>query len=107
MQSFAFVICLIFGFLSLLVSKTQDDVRNAGDSSDSDIEIVFEQQPTVEQAELARKLMLPLMFFIYKNKPGYESDDSDGKSLSLFVLLFSDWRLEILSLFIKVKKLIW
>ncbi|XP_026803097.3 RANBP2-like and GRIP domain-containing protein 5/6 isoform X2 [Pangasianodon hypophthalmus] len=59
--------------------KTHDDVRNAGDSCDSDIEIVFEQQPTKEQAELARKLMLPPTFFMYKNKPGYVSDDSDDE----------------------------
>ncbi|MCJ8732174.1 hypothetical protein PDJAM_G00208100 [Pangasius djambal] len=59
--------------------KNHDDVRNAHDSCDSDIQIVFEQQPTKEQAELARKLMLPPTFFIYKNKPGYVSDDSDDE----------------------------
>lgn len=65
----------------LVSSKTQDDVRTAGDSCDSDIEVLFEQKPTKEQAELSRKLMLPSTFFIYKNKPGYVSDGSDGKSL--------------------------
>ncbi|KAG7331541.1 hypothetical protein KOW79_005510 [Hemibagrus wyckioides] len=60
-------------------SKTHEDVRSAADSGDSDIEIVFEQQPTKEQAELARKLMLPPTFFMYKNKPGYVSDDSDDE----------------------------
>lgn len=74
--------------LSFLVSsKIQEDVRNAGDSHDSDIEIVFEQQPTQEQADLARKLMLPPTFFTYKNKPGYVSDDSDGKSLLHFLII--------------------
>ncbi|XP_060785155.1 E3 SUMO-protein ligase RanBP2 [Neoarius graeffei] len=60
-------------------SKIQEDVRNAGDSHDSDVEIVFEQQPTPEQADLAQKLMLPPTFFTYKNKPGYVSDDSDDE----------------------------
>lgn len=89
MHSFAFVhqevglilVCLSFFFLA---SKIQEDVRNAGDSHDSDVEIVFEQQPTPEQADLAQKLMLPPTFFTYKNKPGYVSDDSDGKSLLPF-----------------------
>lgn len=66
--------------------ESQDDVRNASDSSDSDIEIVFEQQPNLEQTELARKLMLPSTFFNYKNKPGYVSDESDGKSLLHFFI---------------------
>lgn len=78
-----------FVFLSPLVSfESQDDVRNDGDRSDSDIEIMFEQQPTLEQAELARKLMLPSTFFNYKNKPGYVSDESDGKSLLHFDFVF-------------------
>lgn len=67
------------------MSKTEEEVGNAGSSSESDIEIVFEQQPTKDQAELARKLMLPPTFFIYKNKPGYMSDESDGKSVQHFV----------------------
>ncbi|XP_053352928.1 RANBP2-like and GRIP domain-containing protein 5/6 isoform X1 [Clarias gariepinus] len=58
-------------------SNTHDDVRSAESSDDSDFEIVFEQRPTKEQAELARKLMLPPTFFIYKNKPGYVTDDED------------------------------
>ncbi|KAK3568957.1 hypothetical protein QTP86_021368 [Hemibagrus guttatus] len=66
-------------------SKTHEDVRSAPDSCDSDIEIVFEQQPTKEQAELARKLMLPPMFFIFKNKPGYVSDDSDDEDYEMAV----------------------
>lgn len=73
-------------FLSLLVyPQTGEEVWNADNSSESDIEIVFEQQPTKDQAELARKLMLPPTFFIYKNKPGYMSDESDGKSVLHFM----------------------
>ncbi|KAL7881174.1 hypothetical protein AOLI_G00080220 [Acnodon oligacanthus] len=60
-------------------SHTQPDVRDAGDQSDSDIEIVFERQPTKEQVDLARKLMLPPAFFTYKNEPGYVSDDTDDE----------------------------
>lgn len=71
----------------LVSSKTHEDVSSAADSGVSDIEIVFEQQPTKEQAELARKLMLPPTFFIYKNKPGYVSDDSDGKRFCLAFFL--------------------
>lgn len=59
-----------------------------GDSSDSDIEIVFEQLPTKDQADLAQKLMLPPNFFIYKNKPGYVSDESDGKRLFIYVFIY-------------------
>ncbi|KAI4893683.1 hypothetical protein NFI96_020053 [Prochilodus magdalenae] len=57
----------------------QPDVQDAEDHSDSDIEIVFERQPTKEQAELARKLMLPPAFFSYKDVPGYVSDDTDDE----------------------------
>ncbi|KAL7866306.1 hypothetical protein SRHO_G00115530 [Serrasalmus rhombeus] len=58
---------------------TQPAVRDAGDQSDSDIEIVFERRPTKEQVDLARKLMLPPAFFTYKNEPGYVSDDTDDE----------------------------
>ncbi|KAF5892096.1 E3 SUMO-protein ligase RanBP2-like isoform X1, partial [Clarias magur] len=58
-------------------SNTGDDVRSDENGDDSDFEIVFEQRPTKEQAELAQKLMLPPTFFIYKNKPGYVTDDED------------------------------
>ncbi|PWA31280.1 hypothetical protein CCH79_00002878, partial [Gambusia affinis] len=47
----------------------------AGSDDDSDVEIVFVREPTAEQAALARKLLLPLTFFCYKNEPGYTSDD--------------------------------
>uniref|UniRef100_A0AAR2IWP9 E3 SUMO-protein ligase RanBP2 n=1 Tax=Pygocentrus nattereri TaxID=42514 RepID=A0AAR2IWP9_PYGNA len=60
-------------------SCPQPAVRDAGDQSDSDIEIVFERRPTKEQVDLARKLMLPPAFFTYKNEPGYVSDDTDDE----------------------------
>ncbi|KAK2906230.1 E3 SUMO-protein ligase RanBP2 isoform X2 [Channa argus] len=47
----------------------------AGSGEDSEVEVVYVREPTAEQAALARKLMLPLTFFCYKNEPGYTSDD--------------------------------
>lgn len=50
------------------------------EDQDSDVEIVFVREPTVEQAALAKKLLLPLTFFCYQNEPGYTSgDETDGK----------------------------
>uniref|UniRef100_A0A673XRU4 E3 SUMO-protein ligase RanBP2 n=1 Tax=Salmo trutta TaxID=8032 RepID=A0A673XRU4_SALTR len=43
--------------------------------ADGEVEVVYVRQPTVEQAFLARELMLPLTFFCYQNQPGYTSDD--------------------------------
>uniref|UniRef100_A0A8C8D6B9 E3 SUMO-protein ligase RanBP2 n=1 Tax=Oncorhynchus tshawytscha TaxID=74940 RepID=A0A8C8D6B9_ONCTS len=43
--------------------------------ADSEVEVVYVRQPTVEQALLARELLLPLTFFCYQNEPGYTSDD--------------------------------
>lgn len=56
--------------------------KNAPDAcdEDDDVKIIFERQPTREQAELAARLMLPPAFFCYKNVQGYVSDDdNDGK----------------------------
>ncbi|RVE58148.1 hypothetical protein OJAV_G00206390 [Oryzias javanicus] len=51
---------------------------------DSEVEVLFVKEPTAEQAALARKLLLPLTFFCYKNEPGYtsdsETDDEDFES---------------------------
>uniref|UniRef100_A0A8C8D7D5 E3 SUMO-protein ligase RanBP2 n=1 Tax=Oncorhynchus tshawytscha TaxID=74940 RepID=A0A8C8D7D5_ONCTS len=44
-------------------------------TADSEVEVVYVRQPTVEQALLARELLLPLTFFCYQNEPGYTSDD--------------------------------
>ncbi|XP_035376438.1 E3 SUMO-protein ligase RanBP2 isoform X3 [Electrophorus electricus] len=60
-------------------SQTQQDVRNDEDQCDSDVEIVFERKPTAELEEFARQLMLPPAFFLYKDKPGYFSDDSNDE----------------------------
>ncbi|KAG9271314.1 E3 SUMO-protein ligase RanBP2-like isoform X2 [Astyanax mexicanus] len=60
-------------------SQSQPDTQDAGEQSDSDVEIVFERKPTKEQAELARRLMLPPAFFHYKNEPGYVSDGTDDE----------------------------
>ena len=47
---------------------------------DSEVEVVYERQPTAEQAALARELLLPLTFFCYQNEPGNTSDDqTDGE----------------------------
>uniref|UniRef100_A0AAR2JXB9 RAN binding protein 2 n=1 Tax=Pygocentrus nattereri TaxID=42514 RepID=A0AAR2JXB9_PYGNA len=80
--SFAFVLLKFWSnscFSLLVPSCPQPAVRDAGDQSDSDIEIVFERRPTKEQVDLARKLMLPPAFFTYKNEPGYVSDDTDDE----------------------------
>lgn len=67
-----------------LVPRYQPEAEDSEDQSDSDIEIVFEQRPNKEQAELAQKLMLPPTFFLYKNEPGYVSDtETDGEVLLL------------------------
>ncbi|XP_067117199.1 E3 SUMO-protein ligase RanBP2 [Osmerus mordax] len=44
-------------------------------SVESDPEVVYVREPTLEQAALARELLLPLTFFCYQNEPGYISDD--------------------------------
>ncbi|XP_010878482.3 E3 SUMO-protein ligase RanBP2 [Esox lucius] len=45
------------------------------DDDDDEVEVVYERQPTADQAALARELLLPLTFFCYQNEPGYTSDD--------------------------------
>ncbi|NXG52952.1 RBP2 ligase, partial [Psilopogon haemacephalus] len=44
-----------------------------------EVTIVYELTPTPEQRALAGYLKLPATFFCYKNKPGYVSDEDDGK----------------------------
>lgn len=67
--------CVIGGQQAKEESQESDD--------DSEVEVVYVREPTAEQAELARKLLLPLTFFCYKNDPGYCSDDqTDGESQS-------------------------
>uniref|UniRef100_A0AAY5KAU2 E3 SUMO-protein ligase RanBP2 n=1 Tax=Esox lucius TaxID=8010 RepID=A0AAY5KAU2_ESOLU len=57
-------------------SSTQFEPPEADDDDDDDeVEVVYERQPTADQAALARELLLPLTFFCYQNEPGYTSDD--------------------------------
>uniref|UniRef100_A0A674I3N3 RAN binding protein 2 n=1 Tax=Terrapene triunguis TaxID=2587831 RepID=A0A674I3N3_9SAUR len=49
----------------------------------SDILIVYELTPTPGQRALADSLKLPSTFFCYKNKPGYLSEEDDGKGLEI------------------------
>ncbi|MFT7808041.1 ranBP2-like and GRIP domain-containing protein 4 [Arapaima gigas] len=48
-----------------------------GQAGLEEVQITYVREPTLQQAELARKLKLPLTFFCYKNKPGYLSDDEE------------------------------
>lgn len=61
-------------------ASPRSEQKSTEDVCDDDVEIIFEREPTREQAELAARLMLPPTFFCYKNDPGYISDDeNDGK----------------------------
>ncbi|TRY91680.1 hypothetical protein DNTS_003335, partial [Danionella cerebrum] len=46
-------------------------------TEDPDLHVVFEREPSQEQAELAERLQLPRTFFCYQNLPGYCSDPDD------------------------------
>lgn len=35
-----------------------------------DVVLLYEEKPTAEQVERARKLMLPDTFYLYENRPG-------------------------------------
>lgn len=52
---------------------SEDDIPS------DEVVIVYELTPTPEQRALADFLKLPSTFFCYKNKPGYVSDEDDGK----------------------------
>uniref|UniRef100_A0A8C7PJ35 E3 SUMO-protein ligase RanBP2 n=1 Tax=Oncorhynchus mykiss TaxID=8022 RepID=A0A8C7PJ35_ONCMY len=54
---------------------------------DSEVEVVYERQPTAEQAALARELLLPLTFFCYQNEPGNTSDDQTDAIDRLVIFL--------------------
>ena len=49
------------------------------DRPSDEVVIVYELTPTPEQRALAGFLKLPSTFYCYKNKPGYVSDEDDGK----------------------------
>ncbi|XP_053733056.1 E3 SUMO-protein ligase RanBP2 isoform X1 [Synchiropus splendidus] len=55
--------------------KIPERGAQAAAEEDSDVEIVYVREPTAQQAALSKKLLLPLTFFCYKNKPGYKSDE--------------------------------
>uniref|UniRef100_A0A3B5KZZ9 E3 SUMO-protein ligase RanBP2 n=1 Tax=Xiphophorus couchianus TaxID=32473 RepID=A0A3B5KZZ9_9TELE len=63
----------------------ESPASSSGSDDDSDVEIVFVREPTAEQVALARKLLLPLTFFCYKNEPGYTSDDEPDEPDCQFV----------------------
>uniref|UniRef100_A0A8D0CGB6 E3 SUMO-protein ligase RanBP2 n=1 Tax=Scleropages formosus TaxID=113540 RepID=A0A8D0CGB6_SCLFO len=61
-------------------------VEEAREQSDTeDVQVTFEKKPTPQQAELARKLKLPLTFFCYQNEPGYSSDSEDDEDFQTAV----------------------
>ncbi|MBN3320535.1 RBP2 ligase, partial [Atractosteus spatula] len=62
---------------SAAAAESAPEEGNLKEMGSAEVLIVFEQQPTREQEEMARSLMLPRTFFCYKNKPGYMSDDQD------------------------------
>lgn len=64
-----------------VIGPPQTEGGSAGSDEDSEVEVVYVREPTAEQAALARKLLLPLTFFCYKNEPGYTSnDETDGET---------------------------
>ena len=74
--------------------KAEKTTVSEDDASSDEIEIVYELTPTPEQRALADFLKLPSTFFCYKNKPGYVSDEDDGKECkNLFVLPFCGARM--------------
>ncbi|KAG7275242.1 hypothetical protein CRUP_034832 [Coryphaenoides rupestris] len=56
----------------------------AEESSEDYVEVVYVREPSIEQAALAKSLLLPLTFFCYQNEPVYtsdnETDDEDYES---------------------------
>lgn len=72
--------------ICIIGSPQAAEASSSGSDDNSDVEIVFIREPTAEQAALARKLLLPLTFFCYKNEPGYTSDDEpDGETWCWFM----------------------
>uniref|UniRef100_A0A8C9MM23 E3 SUMO-protein ligase RanBP2 n=1 Tax=Serinus canaria TaxID=9135 RepID=A0A8C9MM23_SERCA len=60
-------------------SKAEKTTVSEDDVPSDEVVIVYELTPTPEQRALADFLKLPSTFFCYKNKPGYVSDEDDGK----------------------------
>uniref|UniRef100_A0A8D0CFM8 E3 SUMO-protein ligase RanBP2 n=1 Tax=Scleropages formosus TaxID=113540 RepID=A0A8D0CFM8_SCLFO len=71
---------------STVTSTSTMPVFKAREQSDTeDVQVTFEKKPTPQQAELARKLKLPLTFFCYQNEPGYSSDSEDDEDFQTAV----------------------
>uniref|UniRef100_A0A8D0CHS2 E3 SUMO-protein ligase RanBP2 n=1 Tax=Scleropages formosus TaxID=113540 RepID=A0A8D0CHS2_SCLFO len=63
--------------------EPREEAREQSDTED--VQVTFEKKPTPQQAELARKLKLPLTFFCYQNEPGYSSDSEDDEDFQTAV----------------------
>ncbi|NXL64296.1 RBP2 ligase, partial [Chordeiles acutipennis] len=62
-----------------ILEKAEKTTVSEDDVPSDEVIIVYELTPTPEQRALAGFLKLPSTFFCYKNKPGYVSDEDDGK----------------------------
>ncbi|NXD99660.1 RBP2 ligase, partial [Chaetorhynchus papuensis] len=62
-----------------ILEKAEKTTVSEDDVPSDEVVIVYELTPTPEQRALADFLKLPSTFFCYKNKPGYVSDEDDGK----------------------------
>ncbi|NXC46543.1 RBP2 ligase, partial [Penelope pileata] len=62
-----------------ILEKAEKTTVPSDDPPSDDVVIVYELTPTPEQRALAGFLKLPSTFFCYKNKPGYVSEEDDGK----------------------------
>ncbi|NXD85689.1 RBP2 ligase, partial [Halcyon senegalensis] len=64
---------------SFRILEKAEKTTSEDDLPSDEVIIVYELTPTPEQRALAGFLKLPSTFFCYKNKPGYVSDEDDGK----------------------------
>ncbi|NXN42530.1 RBP2 ligase, partial [Rhinoptilus africanus] len=62
-----------------ILEKAEKTTASEDNLPSDEVIIVYELTPTPEQRALAGFLKLPSTFFCYKNKPGYVSDEDDGK----------------------------
>ncbi|NXD23223.1 RBP2 ligase, partial [Spelaeornis formosus] len=68
-----------------ILEKAEKTMVSEDDVPSDEVVIVYELTPTPEQRALADFLKLPSTFFCYKNKPGYVSDEDDGKECKIYV----------------------
>ncbi|NXP14298.1 RBP2 ligase, partial [Thinocorus orbignyianus] len=66
-----------------LLEKGEKTAVSEDNLPSDEVIIVYELTPTPEQRALAGFLKLPSTFFCYKNKPGYVSDEDDGKECQI------------------------